>query len=359
MTSPLAVGFRGFMAGQSPHIIRRQTGCPEGFQRQWGEPVQRHKWEEAGIIDWVLVSGIQGEKIEKCLSCLKVRACAEVLHGGDAAERWDRRGAFARRCRWKVNHSCSVWTVICMLLATASENCAISGQMFRTSSAGGRSSDPFSWPPATTLTPSTPGSKNSSLMRLHSLTAAIWIEQIISYLLVSYPERLQKLQAVPVSASFLCPLLRRWGRFFFQFWQRLEGGEWQAFHPPSFFQCIRKHGRPAGEATNNSTWKHCKCTAQPGCIQRTQQACFRSFIFNYNPTNWDVIYIYIYVYKYLDKNNYIKEKPLSWGCCSPDIAMLARKFSSSDLSLNLLFYGGLLHIETSINIHHDTAFSQW
>lgn len=107
------------------------------------------------------------------------------------------------------------------------------------------------------------------------------------------------------------------------------------------------------------TWKHCKCTAQPGCIQRTQQACFRSFIFNYNPTNWDVIYIYIYVYKYLDKNNYIKEKPLSWGCCSPDIAMLARKFSSSDLSLNLLFYGGLLHIETSINIHHDTAFSQW
>lgn len=47
------------MAGQSPNIIHRQAGRPEGFQRQWGEPVQRHEGEEAGIIDWVLVSGIK------------------------------------------------------------------------------------------------------------------------------------------------------------------------------------------------------------------------------------------------------------------------------------------------------------
>lgn len=121
------------MAGQSPHIIHRQAGRPEGFQRQWGEPVQRHKWEEAGIIDWVLVSGIQGERLENGLSCLKARAYTEVLHRRDAAERWERRGAFARRCWWKVNHSCSVWTVICMLLAEASEKCVISGHMFRSS----------------------------------------------------------------------------------------------------------------------------------------------------------------------------------------------------------------------------------
>lgn len=109
-----------------------------------------------------------GGKIGKRLSCLKVRAYTEVLHRGDAAERWERRGAFARRCRWKVTHSCSVWTVICMLLAGASENCVISGHMFRSSAVycWWRSSDPFSRPPATVLTSSTPGSENSGLMWL-------------------------------------------------------------------------------------------------------------------------------------------------------------------------------------------------
>lgn len=81
VTSPLAVYFRGFMARQSPHIIYRQAGRLVGLQRQWGEPVQSHKWEEAGVIDWVLVPGIE-KKTWKRVRCLKVRAYTEVLCWG-------------------------------------------------------------------------------------------------------------------------------------------------------------------------------------------------------------------------------------------------------------------------------------
>lgn len=131
VTSPLAVGFRGFVAGQSPHVLHRQPGGPEGFQRQRGEPVQGHKWEEAGIIDWVLVSGIQGGKIGKWLSCQKVTACTEVLHRGAAAERWERHGAFARRCRWKVNRLNSHLYALGRLRDW--ENCFVNGHMFKNS----------------------------------------------------------------------------------------------------------------------------------------------------------------------------------------------------------------------------------
>lgn len=59
VTSPLAVDLRGFMAGQSPHIVDRQAGRLVGLQCQRGEPVQGHKREEAGVVDWVLVPGIE------------------------------------------------------------------------------------------------------------------------------------------------------------------------------------------------------------------------------------------------------------------------------------------------------------
>lgn len=179
MTSPLAVGFRGLVAGQSPHVIHRQAGRPEGFQRQRGEPVQGHKWEEAGIIDWVLVSGKQGGKIGKRLSCLKGRACTEVLHRAAAAERWERRRAFARRRRRGVKRSCGVWTVICMLLAEAREDRLISGHMFKKCCPSLRERLPplFRGPPATTLKPSTPGSEKSNTLShlARSRVAAVWI----------------------------------------------------------------------------------------------------------------------------------------------------------------------------------------
>lgn len=64
VTSPLAVDFRGFMARQSPHIIYRQAGRLVGLQCQRWEPVHGHKWEEAGIIDWVLVPENRDEDVK-------------------------------------------------------------------------------------------------------------------------------------------------------------------------------------------------------------------------------------------------------------------------------------------------------
>lgn len=80
----------------------------------------RHYRLGAGV--WKTVGGGGGGEIGKRLSCLKVRACTEVLHRGAAAERWERRRAFA---------CCGVWTVICMLLAEAWEGRLISGHMFK------------------------------------------------------------------------------------------------------------------------------------------------------------------------------------------------------------------------------------
>lgn len=37
----------------------RQAGRLVGRQRQRGEPVQSHEGEEAGVVDWVLLSGEQ------------------------------------------------------------------------------------------------------------------------------------------------------------------------------------------------------------------------------------------------------------------------------------------------------------
>lgn len=62
VTSPLAVDFRGFVARQSPHIVHRQAGRLVGLQRQWGEPVQSQKWEEASVVNWVLVPEIEKKK---------------------------------------------------------------------------------------------------------------------------------------------------------------------------------------------------------------------------------------------------------------------------------------------------------
>lgn len=84
VTSPLAVDFRGFMARQPPHVIYRQAGRLVGLQRQWGEPVQSHKWEEASVINWVLVSGIEN-KMRKWVRCLKVQAYTEVQCWGRQA----------------------------------------------------------------------------------------------------------------------------------------------------------------------------------------------------------------------------------------------------------------------------------
>lgn len=104
------------MARQSPHILYRQAGRLVGLQCQWGEPVQSHKWEEAGIIDWVLVPGIE-KMMWKWVRCLKVRACTEVLHWGNRPNTGhkERSGAFACQSKWKVSHARSVWTVICTL----------------------------------------------------------------------------------------------------------------------------------------------------------------------------------------------------------------------------------------------------
>lgn len=113
VTSPLAVDFRGFVARQSPHVIYRQAGRLVGLQRQWGEPVQSHKWEEASVIDWVLVSGIES-KMRKWVRCRKVQAYTEVQCWGRQAP--IESGAFARKSWRKVNHARSVWTVICTLL---------------------------------------------------------------------------------------------------------------------------------------------------------------------------------------------------------------------------------------------------
>lgn len=113
VTSPLAVDFRCFMTRQSPHIIYRQAGCLVRLQCQWGEPVKGHKWEEASIIDWVLVSGIE-KKMWKWLSCLKVEACTEVLCWGSPLRLLERSRAFACQGWRKVNHTRGVWTVICM-----------------------------------------------------------------------------------------------------------------------------------------------------------------------------------------------------------------------------------------------------
>lgn len=62
VSSPLAVDFGGFVAGQSPHVARGQAGRPVGLQCQWGEPVQGHEGEEAGVVHRVLVPGTQKKK---------------------------------------------------------------------------------------------------------------------------------------------------------------------------------------------------------------------------------------------------------------------------------------------------------
>lgn len=60
VTSPVAVDFRGLVAGQSPHVIDGQAGRPVGLERQRGEPVEGHEGEEAGVVDGVLVPGNHG-----------------------------------------------------------------------------------------------------------------------------------------------------------------------------------------------------------------------------------------------------------------------------------------------------------
>ncbi|TNN71271.1 hypothetical protein EYF80_018473 [Liparis tanakae] len=69
------------MAGQSPHIVYRQAGRPVGLQCQRGEPVQGHKREEAGVIDWVLVPGIE-EKMDELPAApgVDIRAAGVPVH---------------------------------------------------------------------------------------------------------------------------------------------------------------------------------------------------------------------------------------------------------------------------------------
>lgn len=167
VTSPLAVDFRCFMTRQSPHIIYRQAGCLVRLQCQWGEPVKGHKWEEASIIDWVLVSGIE-KKMWKWLSRLKVEACTEVLCWGSPLRLLERSRAFACQGWRKVNHTRSVWTVICMFFTEIwdQRKKKSSGAVYQSAYVQniavcpwGISSHPLPWPPATALTFSTSGSK--------------------------------------------------------------------------------------------------------------------------------------------------------------------------------------------------------
>lgn len=115
VTSPLAVDFRGFMARQSKHIIYRQAGRLVGLQCQRGEPVHGHKWEEAGIIDWVLVPGNRDEDVKMAELSKSAGIHRGVMSGGALIGHWERSCVFACQGRQKVSHTRSVWTVICML----------------------------------------------------------------------------------------------------------------------------------------------------------------------------------------------------------------------------------------------------
>lgn len=116
VTSPLAVDFRSFVARQSPHVVHRQAGRLVGLQRQWGEPVQGQKREEASVINWVLVPEI--EKKKKDMEMGEMSKSAGSHRGATSGEqapvaRRGPGGAFAQQSRWKVNHARGVWTVIC------------------------------------------------------------------------------------------------------------------------------------------------------------------------------------------------------------------------------------------------------
>lgn len=86
-----------------------------------------------------------------------------------------------------------------------------------------------------------------------------------------------------------------------------------------------------------STWRQCKCIAQPGCIQRIQQVCFHSFIFNYNPANCCVTDFS----STKTRTTTLKKKFFPGHSASllnvSDTALLARRFYKSDLLLNIHF----------------------
>lgn len=83
-----------------------------------------------------------------------------------------------------------------------------------------------------------------------------------------------------------------------------------------------------------STWKHCKCTAQPGCIQRKQQdSIFMPSFFNYNPGK--------------TRTTTLKKSLFSWGRCCPECFWYSTAGQKVLLIRPLIkhtFYGGLLHI---------------